>query len=105
MINDGHLVRCCLLRCKAHLSVACSPLEPSISQDFGLSTESVKNFFACGGLRVSGHSTWLPYCLPAADRGVWLCFRRYDFRFSSEGCCGLAKLNHGIFDLAAAACA
>ena len=58
--------------------------------------KSVKKFFACGGLRVCGHSAWLPCCLPAADRVVWLCFRRYDFRFSSEGCCGLAELNHGI---------
>ena len=58
--------------------------------------ESVKNVFACGGLRVCGHSAWLPCCLPAADRVVWLCFRRYGFSFSSEACYGVVELNHGI---------
>ena len=38
MINECNLARCCLLLCKPPLHVAYSPLELSISQDFGLST-------------------------------------------------------------------
>ena len=49
----------------------------------------MKKFFACGGLRVSGHRAWLPCCLPAAHRVGLLSFRRHAFRIKSMPCFGV----------------
>ena len=97
MINECNPARCCLLLCKPPLHVAYSPLELSILQDFGLSSlhKSVKKFFACGGLRVSGHRAWLPCCLPAAHRVGLLSFRRHAFRIKSMPCFGV-EVKRGI---------
>ena len=91
--RHGH----CLLPHEARLCVARSTLVTVFLQCFGLLRDSVKIFFACGGLRVRRHSTWLPRCcLPAADRVVWLSFGRYVFCFSSVACCGVVESSRGI---------
>ena len=42
MVNDAQAARCCLLLYEAHVRVACSPLVPLFSQDFGLSASRQK---------------------------------------------------------------
>ena len=62
---------------------------------FWLRRESVKKFFACGGLRVSGHRAWLPCCLPAAHRVGLLSFRRHVFCIKNMPCFGV-EVKRGI---------
>ena len=57
--------------------------------------KSVKKFFACGGLRVSGHRAWLPCCLPAAHRVGLLSFRRHAFCIKCMPCFGV-EVKRGI---------
>ena len=72
----------CLLLDEARLNLASSSLETLISQDFGISNESVKNFFGCAGLEVHGHNAWMPNFLLTGARAaavdlwqVWLQFK------------------------------
>ena len=72
-------------------------------QCFGLLHDSVKNFFACGGLKVRRHSAWLSSCcLPAADRVVQLIIRRCGVCIGSVARFGVVEIKRGI---SAAACA
>ena len=92
--EHGH----CLLLHEARLCVARSTLVTVFMQGFGLLRESLKIFFACGGLRVRRHNAWLPRCcLPAADRVLWLRFRRCGFHFCNVACVGVVSLMCGIY--------
>ena len=97
--RHGH----CLLPHEARLCVARSTLVTIFLQCFGLLHDSVKNFFACGGLKVRRHSAWLSSCcLPAADRVVQLIIRRCGVCIGSVARFGVVEIKRGI---SAAACA